>query len=300
MTFFDLTPPFHFSLYTATYPTMNYHRFAQTLYQSHTGYEKFPQKTEVHRFTDSVLQMLFPQFADQSYTNPETIEAELYQLRDDGEKLLTDIEPNLPASAAVLANQFAESLPRIYELLMKDARAMSDGDPAATGPNEVILAYPGFYAIAIYRIAHRLCELGVPLIPRLLTEYAHQKTGIDIHPGATIGEYFCIDHGTGIVIGQTTVIGNHVKIYQGVTLGALSVDKTLAGVKRHPTIQDNVVIYAGATILGGHVTVGHDSIIGGNVWLTETIKPFSKVYHKNQIKVSGSHEKVEEFLEYYI
>jgi serine O-acetyltransferase len=279
---------------------MNYHRFAQTLYQSHTSYDKLPQKTEVHRFIDSVLQMLFPQFAEQSYTNPETIEAELYQLRDDGEKLLLDIEPNLPASAAELANTFAESLPRIYDLLIKDARAMSDGDPAATGINEVILAYPGFYAIAIYRIAHRLCELGVPLIPRLLTEYAHQKTGIDIHPGATIDEYFCIDHGTGIVIGQTTVIGKHVKIYQGVTLGALSVDKTLAGVKRHPTIEDNVVIYAGATILGGHVTVGHDSIIGGNVWLTETIKPFSKVYNKNQIKVSGAHEKVEEFLEYYI
>ncbi len=279
---------------------MNYHRFAQTLYQSHVGYDKLPQKIEVHQYIDSVLQILFPQFAAQPFSNLETIEAELYQLRDDGEKLLTDIEPNLPKSAAELAEEFSQSLPRIYDMLIKDARAMSDGDPAATGINEVILAYPGFYAIAIYRIAHLLCRLGVPLIPRLLTEYAHQKTGIDIHPGATIGEYFCIDHGTGIVIGQTTLIGDHVKIYQGVTLGALSVDKTLAGVKRHPTIEDNVVIYAGATILGGHVVVGHDSIIGGNVWLTETVKPFSKVYNKNQIKVSGAHEKSEEFLEYYI
>jgi len=279
---------------------MNYQRFARTLYQSHTGYQKLPQKAEVHRFIDSVLRMLFPQFADQTFTNPETIEAELFQLRDDGENLLTNIEPNLPRPAAQIADQFAESLPRIYEMLIKDARAMSDGDPAATGPDEVILAYPGFYAIAIYRIAHRLCELGVPLIPRLLTEYAHQKTGIDIHPGATIGEHFCIDHGTGIVIGQTSLIGNYVKIYQGVTLGALSVEKDLAGVKRHPTIDDNVVIYAGATILGGHVTVGHDSIIGGNVWLTESVKPHSKVYHKSQIKVSGAVEQPAEFLEYYI
>ncbi|MDJ1499125.1 serine acetyltransferase [Xanthocytophaga agilis] len=280
---------------------MNYHRFAQTLFQSHTSYDKLPQKIEVYRFIDSVLQMLFPQFADQTFKTPESVEAELYELQNNGEKLLIDIEPNLPAPAATIANQFAESLPRIYDLLLNDARAMADGDPAATSPNEVILAYPGFYAIAIYRMAHRLCQLGVPLIPRLLTEYAHQKTGIDIHPGATIGEHFCIDHGTGIVIGQTTVIGNRVKIYQGVTLGALSVEKTLAGVKRHPTIEDNVVIYAGATILGGHVVVGHDSIIGGNVWLTESIKPYSKVYNKTQIKVSGAaYEKADEYLEYYI
>jgi serine O-acetyltransferase len=139
----------------------------------------------------------------------------------------------------------------------------------------------------------------VPLVPRLLTEYAHQQTGIDIHPGATIGQYFCIDHGTGIVIGQTTVIGNHVKLYQGVTLGAVSVEKGLANTKRHPTIEDHVVIYAGATILGGHVTIGHHSVIGGNVWLTETVQPYSKVYHKSQIKVSSSRQR-EEYLEYYI
>jgi serine O-acetyltransferase len=133
----------------------------------------------------------------------------------------------------------------------------------------------------------------------MLTEYAHKQTGIDIHPGARIGRYFCIDHGTGIVVGQTTVIGEHVKLYQGVTLGAVSVEKSLANTKRHPTIEDHVVIYAGATILGGDVVVGHHSVIGGNVWLTETVQPYSKVYHKSQIKVSNYRQR-EEYLEYYI
>lgn len=280
---------------------MDYRHFADTLFRSQAGYRKLPQKAEVYRFLDSVLEILFPHFANRTFTNPVAIEAELFQLRDDGEQLLSDIESALPEPASVLADKFARSLPHIYGLLVQDAKAMSDGDPAATGLDEVILAYPGFYAIAVYRLAHRLCELKVPLIPRLLTEYAHQQTGIDIHPGASIGEYFCIDHGTGIVIGQTTIIGDHVKIYQGVTLGAVSVEKELAGTKRHPTIEDNVVIYAGATILGGQVTVGHHSIIGGNVWLTESVKPHSKVYHKSQIKVSGTQpQQPEEYLEYYI
>ncbi len=279
---------------------MDYRIFADTLFRSQAGYRKLPQKAEVYRFLGSVLEILFPHFANRTFTNPVAIEAELFQLRDDGEQLLSDIESALPEPAPVLADKFAQSLPHIYKLLVQDAKAMSDGDPAATGLDEVILAYPGFYAIAVYRLAHRLCELKVPLIPRLLTEYAHQQTGIDIHPGASIGEYFCIDHGTGIVIGQTTIIGDHVKIYQGVTLGAVSVEKELAGTKRHPTIEDNVVIYAGATILGGQVTVGHHSIIGGNVWLTESVKPHSKVYHKSQIKVSGTQQQPEEYLEYYI
>jgi serine O-acetyltransferase len=183
--------------------------------------------------------------------------------------------------------------------LRKDAEAIVREDPAAKNVDEVILTYPGFYAIAIYRMAHVLYKLEVPYIPRMLTEYAHQKTGIDIHPGAQIGAYFCIDHGTGIVIGQTTIIGNHVKLYQGVTLGAVSVEKSLAHVKRHPTIEDHVVIYANATILGGNITVGAHSIIGGNVWLTESVQPYSKVYHKSQIKVSGQKE-TEQFLEFYI
>jgi len=173
----------------------------------------------------------------------------------------------------------------IYDLLLDDAQAINDGDPAAKSRDQVIRTYPGFLAIACYRIGHAFCQIGVPLLPRILTEYAHSRTGIDIHPRATIGTQFCIDHGTGIVIGETTIIGNNVKIYQGVTLGALSVKKEMAKIKRHPTIEDNVIIYAGATILGGNTIIGKNSIIGGNVWLTESIPPNSRVYHKSQIEV---------------
>ena len=142
-----------------------------------------------------------------------------------------------------------------------------------------------FYAICFYRIAHNLLKLDIPLIPRIITEYAHSKTGIDIHPGAEIGEHFFIDHGTGIVIGETCIVGDYVKLYQGVTLGALSVDKSMAYIKRHPTVEDHVIIYSGATILGGETTIGHHSIIGGNVWLTKSIPPGSLVYHNPEITV---------------
>jgi len=148
-----------------------------------------------------------------------------------------------------------------------------------------ISAYPGFLAIAFHRVAHEFYRLGVPIFPRILAEVAHQRTGVDIHPGATIGEAFCIDHGTGIVIGETTVIGDRVKIYQGVTLGALSVDKALSTSKRHPTIEDDVVIYSNATILGGATVVGHHSVIGGNVWLTSSVPPHSVVYHSSEVRV---------------
>ena len=172
-----------------------------------------------------------------------------------------------------------------------DAEAIYQGDPAAESVDEVISAYPGFYAIAIFRIAHEFYKLNVPIFPRILTENAHQRTGIDIHPGATVGERFFIDHGSGIVIGETTVIGDDVKIYQGVTLGALSVDKTLASSKRHPTIEHNVVLYSNATILGGSTVIGHDSVIGGNVWLTESVPPYSVVYHKSEVRVRSSREE---------
>jgi serine O-acetyltransferase len=157
---------------------------------------------------------------------------------------------------------------------------MYTGDPAARSRSEVIRTYPGFYAISAYRVAHKLVELGVPGIPRIITEHAHSRTGIDIHPEARIGNHFCIDHGTGVVIGETTVIGNHVKIYQGVTLGALSVNKEDAQRKRHPTLEDNVVVYAGATILGGETVIGQGSIIGGNVWLTRSVPAGSKIYYQ--------------------
>jgi serine O-acetyltransferase len=186
------------------------------------------------------------------------------------------------AMAEECAYAFLESLPRIRRMLAKDIQAAYDGDPAAHCIDEIILSYPAAYAITAYRVAHELHITGVPLLPRMLTELAHSRTGIDIHPGAEIGERFFIDHGTGVVIGETTVIGNRVKLYQGVTLGALSFPKDetgrlIRGRKRHPTIEDNVVIYAGATILGGETTIGEGSVIGGNVWLTESVPPGSRV-----------------------
>ena len=180
---------------------------------------------------------------------------------------------------------FFYQLPSVYKALLEDAQAILDFDPAARNMSEVVVAYPGFFAIAVYRLSHQIWSQGIRLLPRLFSEYAHSKTGIDIHPAAQIGAAFAIDHGTGIVIGETTVIGNHVKIYQGVTLGALNVAKSQAATKRHPTIEDEVVIYSGATILGGDTVIGKGSIIGGNVWLTHGIASNSVVYHKSEIKI---------------
>lgn len=185
----------------------------------------------------------------------------------------------------IVAKQFMKELPAVREILLKDALFILESDPAATELVEVVSVYPGFFAIFCYRIAHILVGLNVKLLPRIITEYAHKNTGIDIHPGAVIGSPFSIDHGTGIVIGETTTIGNSVKMYQGVTLGALSVDKTKASRKRHPTIEDFVILYAGCTILGGETVVGRHSIIGGNVWLTESVPPYSIVYHRIEVVV---------------
>jgi serine O-acetyltransferase len=171
---------------------------------------------------------------------------------------------------------------------LEDAHAILNSDPAAKSIEEVVTAYPGFFATFVYRIAHLLCQQQCILLSRFFTEYAHSKTGIDIHPAAKIGHPFAIDHGTGIVIGETTVIGDHVKLYQGVTLGALNVSKSIASTKRHPTIEDGVVIYAGATILGGSTVVGAGSIIGGNVWLTYSVPPNSVVYHKSEVHVKDN------------
>lgn len=186
--------------------------------------------------------------------------------------------------AALAVEKFLASLPGIMRVLQTDIDAAYLGDPAAKNRVEILLAYPAFEAISIYRLAHGLLEAGVPLLPRIMTEYAHQRTGIDIHPAARIGERFFIDHGTGVVIGETCVIGCGVKLYQGVTLGAKSFEldgdgNPVKGIKRHPDIGDRVVIYAGATILGGDTHIGHDSIIGGNVWLTHSVPPESKVYN---------------------
>ncbi len=180
-----------------------------------------------------------------------------------------------------VAKAFCEYMPSMRALLNKDVEAIYEGDPAARSKEEIILAYPGFTAVSAYRIAHFLEKNEVPLVPRMITEHAHSITGVDIHPSAKIGEYLCIDHGTGVVIGETTVIGKHVKIYQGVTLGALSIPRRECKGKRHPTIEDHVVIYAQAIILGGDTVIGEHAVIGGNVWITESVAPHSKVYYEN-------------------
>ena len=200
------------------------------------------------------------------------------------EKEVAMLMPGADAKSVVA--KFVARLPEVKRLVETDVQAAYEGDPAATSPMEVVMAYPGLYAVTIHRLAHELYNLKVPIIPRIMSELAHSKTGIDIHPGATIGERFFIDHGTGVVVGETTVIGKNVKLYQGVTLGAKSFQKDPAtgalvkGIKRHPNVEDNVVIYAGATILGGDTTIGHDSEIGGSVWLIKSVPPNSRVYNK--------------------
>lgn len=193
-------------------------------------------------------------------------------------------DEDITEKAENIALEFIKKLPKIKEYIETDVQAAYDGDPAAFSEDEIIYSYPGLYAILVNRIAHELFLLGVPVIPRMMTEYAHSVTGIDIHPGATIGKYFFIDHGTGIVIGETTVIGNNVKIYQGVTLGALSTrgGQALKSRKRHPTIEDNVTIYSGASILGGDTVIGKDVVIGGNAFITRSIPEGAKVSVKNQ------------------
>ena len=191
---------------------------------------------------------------------------------------------NCESRSHKMALTFIEALPGVAALLATDIRAALDGDPATQSPDEVIFCYPGLLATVVFRLAHELYLLGVPIIPRIMTEYAHSQTGIDIHPGATIGPGFFIDHGTGVVIGETTIIGRNVRIYQGVTLGALSLPRdageSMRNKKRHPTIEDNVIVYSNTTILGGETIIGEGSIIGGNIWLTESVAPGTKVLLK--------------------
>ncbi len=263
--------------------------FSVKLYKSREPVESLmPEKIEVQNFADEFLQILFPHFGKKVFYSSEDIEIELLSLRKKLIHILKPLKNTIKSTAEEVAEIFCAKSAEIHDSLILDAKSILEGDPAAENIDEVIVAYPGFFAIAVYRIAHEFYKLDVPIFPRILTEYAHQQTGIDIHPGATIGKSFFIDHGTGVVIGETTIIGENVKIYQGVTLGALSVDKILANTKRHPTIEDNVVIYSGATILGGQTIIGHHSIIGGNVWLTETVPPYSVVYNKSEIKVRNA------------
>lgn len=260
-------------------------KFIDKLFELHNKAEKLPNKTAICNFTNDLMQMLFPQLSERIFNSKVELEVHYNIIFNQLVDILAKMQNRLEEPADLLAGKFMTRLPEIQHMLMDDAEAIASGDPAAVSVNQVIRTYPGFFAIAFYRIANAFCRLNVPLLPRVLTEYAHNRTGIDIHPLADIGAHFCIDHGTGIVIGATTRVGNHVKIYQGVTLGALSVAKEMARLKRHPTIEDHVVIYAGATILGGNTVIGSHSVIGGNVWITESIPPYSKVYHRPQIKV---------------
>ena len=261
----------------------NQQEFINAVFKRNTTcFRGFPDKQIAEAFIDELFFFLFgtherklgeEKLAEQYESLKNTFSALLYELIKNEEKVKQHT-----------SNLF-EAIPQMYKNLLLDAEAILKFDPAAQSIEEVLAAYPGFYATAIYRISHQLHIQGIKTLPRLLSEYAHSKTGIDIHPGAKIGESFFIDHGTGIVIGETAIIGNCVKIYQGVTLGALNVAKSAASTKRHPTIEDNVIIYSGATILGGDTKIGHDCIIGGNVWLTYSVPPFSVVYHKSEIQV---------------
>jgi len=265
--------------------TTEQQRFFERMARQNAAYRyRLPSKPDVGRFIDQLIRFLFPITQDCRPLEQST--ADTYRsLRDQLSCLLLPLEGSLPGEREVVVEYFFNQVPALYESLLLDAQAISANDPASVGLEEVIAVYPGFYAISVYRLAHLLSDLEVPLLPRMMTEYAHGQTGIDIHPKAEIGQSFFIDHGTGVVIGETTHIGHNVKIYQGVTLGATHVAKSLASRKRHPTIEDNVVIYANATILGGRPVVGHDSVIGGNVWLTQSVEPYSLVYHQSQVEV---------------
>ncbi|WP_185873089.1 serine O-acetyltransferase [Blattabacterium cuenoti] len=248
--------------------------------------KNFPDKIKSKLFVDKLFHILFT--PDQSLLIDEFLFVENYNnLHDILYSILIELDISEKKSK-IFSDLFFKELPNIYKLLLLDAYSILESDPAATSIEEIFLTYPGFFAIALYRIAHQLWNHNIPIIPRLITEYAHSKTGVDIHASAKIGKSFSIDHGTGIVIGSSTKIGNRVKIYQGVTLGAIYVDKKLSNIKRHPTIEDKVTIYSGATILGGKTVIGHDSILGGNVWITRSIPPYSIVYQKSEVKMRNN------------
>lgn len=257
--------------------------FISKIHRAHQECADCPSPKVIQQFFEELLGLLFPEYSVNKIKDKDEVEEVFTRLQTTLGAILAR-NPHLHGGNGVgLANGFFESLEKVFEMVHEDVDAMYAGDPAAKSRTEILRSYPGFYAIAAFRIANLLHNLGVKLIPRMITELAHSKTGIDIHPAAQIGKSFCIDHGTGVVIGETTIIGNHVKIYQGVTLGALSVDKADADLKRHPTIEDNVIIYSGATILGGKTVIGRDSVIGGNVWLTKSVPPRSKVYYQTKM-----------------
>jgi serine O-acetyltransferase len=250
-----------------------------------------PLRDLAKQFAESALALLFPQFAPPDCCAADAVGAEATRV----EQLLRAAIETLVPDADRVVRGFLEALPAVREALTRDADAITSGDPAAESLDEVIVAYPGFLAIAVHRLAHELYLREVPVFPRVLSEWSHRETGIDIHPGAQIGSGFAIDHGTGVVIGETSQIGDRVRLYQGVTLGAMAVSKKLANRKRHPTIGNDVVIYANATILGGTTVVGDGSIIGGNVWLTASVPPRSVVQFSSRVEQRASEDDGLEF-----
>jgi serine O-acetyltransferase len=266
----------------------------------HFAKTPLPDRASVIRILDDLMEVIYPGYFGRKYVERANIEYYVGDLLDSiyarlTEEIYRSVRPGCGSSSETtdacehcrgIAEEqaliFLRALPNLCSRLSQDVQAAYEGDPAAKSIDEVIFAYPAIFAITVYRLAHELNLQGIPLLPRIMTEHAHSVTGIDIHPGATIGSGFFIDHGTGVVIGETTNIGNHVKLYQGVTLGALSFamdeeGRMIRGKKRHPTIEDDVVIYAGATILGGATVIGKGSVIGGNVWLTRSVPPYTKV-----------------------
>jgi serine O-acetyltransferase len=276
-----------------------FHQFIHSVYQKqYEDVHRYGGKVVAAEFVSELFEIIFAgYFSEKTFKDISQVEDALalfflntkrrispYLQMREGKKL----EGALDIDGVIF--ELKQKLPQVYEQIWEDANAAYEGDPAAESVKEVVLAYSGFYAIAVHRIAHILYNLSIPIFPRMISGFAHEKTGIDIHPGAKIGRSFFMDHGTGIVIGGTTEIANNVKIYQGVTLGAISVSKELANVKRHPTIEDNVIIYSGATILGGKTVIGKNSVIGGNAWVTGSVPPFSIVYQTNEMKVRNSQD----------
>ncbi|MET3034692.1 serine O-acetyltransferase EpsC [Chryseobacterium sp. NRRL B-14859] len=245
----------------------------------------FFDKAKMEVFVTGLYHLLF---LPQQINTEEQMQKDFDGLKKTLFELILNISDHDKNLAQKETDNFFLALPDIFNSLVLDAESILEFDPATESLAEILLSYPGFFATYVYRISHQLWIQQVKVLPRVISEYAHSRTGVDIHPGAEIGSHFFIDHGTGIVIGETAVIGHHVKVYQGVTLGALSVAKELANQKRHPSIEDHVIIYSGATILGGNTTIGKDSIIGGNVWITQNVPANSLVYNKSEIKIKDN------------
>lgn len=270
---------------------------------NHVGGVSLPSRGAVSEILFDIEELLFPGFIKDTHLTEENIElvtgsrvAKLALTVTEQVALALAAQTSKPAEsmrkdAAAITLAFLGNIPELRASLALDVQALLDGDPAARAREEIILAYPGVRAVAVHRVAHYFWLGGVRLLARMMSEDVHGRTGIDIHPGARIGKSFYIDHGTGVVIGETTLIGDHVKVYQGVSLGALSVSRRLQDQKRHPTIEDHVTIYAGATILGGDTVVGHHSVVGGNAWLVHSVPPYSVVEHETDVRVASKADR---------